>query len=357
MTEPNLPGTGASAPANAGEPGEGSDVTASWPAAASPEPDAMPPVAPDFFGGRRVVVTGGRGFLGRWVVRQLLASGAEVSALGRSDYDLTEQAAVRALYADLRPHLVVHCAGAVGGIGANVANPGRYLYENAQMGLSVLEEGRRAGLEKLVLISTTCAYPEGAPMPLREETLWDGPPTGATGPYGMAKRLLHAAVESYARQYGVQGVVLLPANLYGPEDHFDPEQSHVVPGLIRRYVEAVESGAQRVVNWGSGTPTREFLHVRDAARGIALAAAHHADPAPVNLGSGVETPIRALTERIAALTGFAGEVAWDTARPDGVLRRVLDTRRARAGFGFEAQVDLAAGLAETVAWFREHRPA
>lgn len=341
--------------ASAGEvAGEGeAGVTASWPAAT--DPSSPPPVAPEYFTGRRVVITGGRGFLGRYVARQLSASGADVVALGRSDYDLTEQAAVRALYADLRPHLVVHCAGAVGGIGANVANPGRYLFENAQMGLSIVEEGRRAGLEKLVLISTTCAYPVGAPMPLREETLWDGPPVGATGPYGMAKRLLHEAVRTYARQYGMQGVVLLPANLYGPEDHFDPEQSHVVPGLIRRYVEAVAQGTERVVNWGTGTPTREFLHVRDAARGIALAAALHTDPAPVNLGSGVETPIRTLTEQVAALTGYTGEVAWDTERPDGVPRRVLDTSRARAGFGFEAHIDLAAGLAETVAWFKDQQ--
>lgn len=305
----------------------------------------------DYWQNRRVVVTGGRGFLGRYVCRQLEGTGAEVTALGSADYDLTEQANVRRLYADLRPQTLIHLAAACGGIGANVANPGRFLYENALMGLMLVEEARKAGLEKFVLISTTCAYPKDAPMPLREESLWDGKPVGATGPYGMAKRLLHEAVANHQEQYGLKGVVLLPANLYGPEDHFDPENSHVVPALIRRYVEAVESGAPQVTNWGTGSPTREFLHVRDAARGIVLAAERHDDPGPVNLGTGVETPIRALTETIAELTGFEGEVAWDTSKPDGQPRRVLDVSKAK-GFGFEARIPLREGLSETIEYFR-----
>lgn len=312
-------------------------------------------IDPEFYGGRRVVVTGGTGFLGTAVCRLLAKSGADVIALGRQAYDLTEQADVRRLYAECEPRLVIHLAAACGGIGANVRNPGRFLYENALMGLMLLEEGRQAGLEKFVVISTTCAYPKTAPIPLREETIWDGKPVGATGPYGMAKRLLHEAVETYQRQYGMQGVVLIPANLYGPGDHFDPENSHVVPGMIRRYVEAKDASLPHVTNWGSGTPSREFLHVDDCARAIALAAARHADPAPVNLGTGIETPIKALAELIADATGYEGELRWDTSKPDGQLRRSLDVSRAKA-FGFEAEVSLADGIRETVAWFEAHRP-
>jgi GDP-L-fucose synthase len=302
--------------------------------------------------GRRVLVTGGRGFLGRFTCRAFASAGADVQAPGRADYDLTEQAQVRAMFADLRPSVVVHLAAACGGIGANVANPGRFLYENALMGLAVLEEARRAGADKLVLISTTCAYPQDAPLPLREADLWSGPPTGATGPYGMAKRLLHEACATYARQYGFPSAVLIPANLYGPEDHFDLETGHVIPALIRRYVEATANDAPAVVNWGTGRPTREFLHVRDAARAIVLAAERLADPAPVNLGTGVETSIGELARLVAGAAGYRGRIEWDTSKPDGQPRRFLDVTRARERLGFEAAIPLAEGLAETVAWFR-----
>ncbi len=306
----------------------------------------------------RVLVTGGGGFLGRHTVAALRAAGHTVDAPGSRDFDLTVQAAVRAMMTGLRPRTVVHLAAACGGIQANVANPGRFLYENALMGLMVLEEARAAGVERLVLISTTCAYPQDAPLPLNERDFWNGPPTGATGPYGMAKRLLHEACATYERQYGFESVVLVPANLYGPGDHFDPAQSHVVPALVRRYVEATEAGAPAVVNWGSGRATREFLHVRDAAAGIVAAVdpARHPGVAPINLGTGRETAIAELTAAVARAAGYAGETQWDATKPEGQPRRFLDVARARATLGFEARVGLDEGLAETVAWFREHRP-
>jgi GDP-L-fucose synthase len=299
-----------------------------------------------------ILVTGGRGFLGRHVVEAL--AGAEVVAPTRADYDLTEQAAVRALIGDVRPRVVVHLAAACGGIGANVANPGRFLYENALMGLMLLEACRLGGVERLVLISTTCAYPQDAPLPLNERDFWNGPPTGATGPYGMAKRLLHEACATYARQYGFQSAVLVPANLYGPGDHFDEANSHVVPALVRRLVEAADAGTAEVVHWGSGRPTREFLHVRDAARAIALAAdvSRAVDAAPINVGTGTETPISTLVEVVARHAGYTGRHTFDTSKPDGQPRRYLDVSRARAVLGFEASVGLDAGIAETVAWFR-----
>lgn len=307
----------------------------------------------DFYAGRRVVVTGGRGFVGRHTCRALEAAGADVVALGRADFDLREQSDVRRLFTETRPELLVHLAAACGGIGANVANPGRFLYENAMMGLLLLEEARRTGTGKLVLVSTTCAYPKDAPVPLREETLWSGRPVGATGPYGLAKRLLHEACATYAQQYDFRSAVLILANMYGPEDHFDPENSHVVAALVRRFVEAADAGAPAVTNWGSGSPTREFLHVRDAARAILLAGARRDDPAPVNIGTGVETSIRALTGLVAGAAGYTGDIAWDTAKPDGQPRRSLDVSRARA-FGFEAGIPLADGVAETVDWYRAH---
>jgi GDP-L-fucose synthase len=300
----------------------------------------------------KIAVTGGKGFLGRFVVRELERRGHQVSGLGRRDYDLTEQAAVRKLYADLRPEVLVHLAAAVGGIGANVANPGRFLSENAVMGLMLLEEARLAGVARFVLTSTTCAYPKDAPLPLREDDLWSGPPVGATGPYGMAKRLLHEALAGYAKQYGTKGAVLVLANLYGPEDHFDSESNHVIPALIKRYVEAASAGAPSVTNWGTGTPTREFLHVADAARAIATAAERQDDPIPMNIGTGQETSIADLTRLVAELTGYRGDVTWDTSKPDGQPRRYLDVSRARELLGFTATVPLREGLAETIDWYR-----
>ncbi len=301
---------------------------------------------------KKVVVTGGRGFLGVHTCRALESAGAVVTAIGSSDYNLTEQSDVRRMYAELQPDIVVHLAAACGGIGANVENPGRFLYENAVMGLMLLEEARQAGIDKLVLISTTCAYPKDAPLPLQEDSIWTGKPVGATGPYGMAKRLLHEACETYGRQYGLDTTVLVPANLYGPEDHFEEEKSHVIPAIIRRFIEAQDAGLETVVNWGSGTPTREFLHVRDAAHGIMLAAATRTGAEPINLGTGVETSIADLTTTIADAVGYTGMLDWDTTKPDGQPKRYLDVTRAREQLGFEAEVPLADGIAETVAWYR-----
>ena len=314
----------------------------------------LAPVDPDFYSGRKVVVTGGTGFLGARTASQLAASGADVAAVGSKDFNLTEQADVRRLYEVHQPSVVVHAAGAIGGIGANVANPGRFVYENALMGLLMLEEARLAGVDKFVLISTTCTYPNSAPLPMREESLWDGKPAGATGPYGIAKRMLHEASIGYEQQYDLASATLMLSNLYGPGDHFDEETSHVLAALVRRFVAAVDSGAETVTNWGTGSPTREFLHVDDAARAIALAGARLDDPGPVNIGTGVETSIKELAEMIADAAGFTGSIEWDTTKPDGQPRRYLDVAKAKQ-FGFTAQIPLSQGIAQTVAWYREHR--
>ena len=304
---------------------------------------------------KKIVVTGGRGFLGGFVCNALTERGAEVVPIGSSDYNLIEQADVRRMYKEHSPSLVIHLAAACGGIGANVENPARFLYENTIMGLLLLEEGRQHNLEKFVLISTTCSYPKDAPLPLQEDSIWTGKPVGATGPYGMAKRLLHEACETFGRQYDLPCVVLVPANLYGPEDHFDEEKSHVIPAIIRRYVEAKELGLDEVSNWGTGSPTREFLHVADAAEAIALAAEKDIPSDPINLGTGIETSIADLTTMIARAVGYEGAVAWDTSKPDGQPKRYLDVSRAKELLGFDAKIDLETGIQETVDWYRANK--
>jgi GDP-L-fucose synthase len=305
--------------------------------------------------GKKIVVTGGNGFLGGFVCNALSQRGAEVVSIGSSDYNLIEQADVRRMYKEQSPSLVIHLAAACGGIGANVENPARFLYENAIMGLLLLEEGRQHDLGKFVLISTTCSYPKDAPLPLHEDSIWMGKPVGATGPYGMAKRLLHEACETFSRQYELPCVVLVPANLYGPEDHFDEEKSHVIPAIIRRYVEAKEAGLDEVSNWGTGSPTREFLHVSDAAEAIALAAEKDIQSDPINLGTGIETSIANLTTVIARAVGYEGAVAWDTSKPDGQPKRYLNVNRAKELLGFEAKIDLETGIQETVDWYKANR--
>jgi GDP-L-fucose synthase len=306
-------------------------------------------------GGKRILVTGGRGFLGSHLVERLEARGAEVLAPGRADYDLVEVEPVRAMYRELAPEIVFHLAAEVGGIGANRANPGRYFFANAQMGIAVIDEARRAGVEKIVVAGTVCAYPKHAAIPFREDALWDGYPEETNAPYGLAKKMLLVQCQAYRDQYGTNAIMLFPVNLYGPRDNFDLETSHVIPALIRRCLEACERGADHITLWGDGSPTREFLHVDDAARGLVLAGERYDNAEPVNLGTGVEITIGDLARKIAALCEFDGELRWDTSRPNGQPRRCLDVSRARERFGFVAEVDLDDGLARTVEWYRRAR--
>ncbi len=301
----------------------------------------------------RVVVTGGSGFLGRRVVAALTARGCREIAVPRSrQYDLRDRSAVQRLYEDAKPDLVIHLAAVVGGIGANRANPGRFFYDNAIMGIETLEQARVSSVAKYVGIGTICSYPKFTPVPFREDDLWNGYPEETNAPYGLAKKMLLVQSQAYRAQYGYDAIHLLPVNLYGPGDNFDPKSSHVIPALIRRMIEAQQSGADDVTLWGDGTPTREFLYVDDAAEGIVLACEHYDGADPVNLGSGHEVSIAELAREIAAAVGFGGAIRWDTTKPNGQPRRSLDTARAAALFGFRATTTFADGLRETVAWYR-----
>jgi len=305
----------------------------------------------------KILVTGGGGFLGSHVVDRLRADGLEPFVARRADYDLTRWDDAARLFADARPELVLHLAAEVGGIGANRANPGRYWYANLTMGAHVLEQSRLVGVDKLVVVGTVCEYPKFAPVPFREESLWEGYPEETNAPYGVAKRALLVGGQAYREQYGLEVVHLLEVNLYGPRDSFDPATAHVIPDLIRKMVEAQERGEDHVLLWGDGSPTREFLYVEDAADAIWLAAQQYSGADPVNLGSGQEISIRELAELVAALTAFDGEIVWDPSKPNGQPRRRLDTSRAEALFGFRARTPLREGLQQTIAWYRESRPA
>ena len=306
--------------------------------------------------GRRVVVTGGAGFLGRAVVARLRESGVTDVVVPRSaDYDLRERDAVRRLLADARPEVVIHLAAVVGGIGANRANPGRFFYENAIMGIELMEQSRLAGVAKFVGVGTVCSYPKFTPVPFREDDIWNGYPEETNAPYGLAKKMLLVQGQAYRAQYGFDAIHLVPVNLYGPGDNFDPASSHVIPALIRKCLEARDRGDAFVKVWGTGAASREFLYVDDAAEGIALATERYDGDEPVNLGVGHEVTIRELVETIARLSGFEGEIRWDATKPDGQPRRALDTSRARERFGFVAHTSFEDGLRRTIAWYEGHR--
>lgn len=307
----------------------------------------------DFLSGKRVCVTGGGGFLGRSVVAALRARGCEdVYVVRKSEYDLVRGEDVARLYRDARPEVVMHLAAVVGGIGANRENPGRYFYENLMMGVQLIEGARLNGVEKFVQVGTICAYPKFTPVPFKEDALWDGYPEETNAPYGVAKKALLVQCQAYRDQYGMNAIYLLPVNLYGPGDNFDPSTSHVIPALIKKFVDASEAGARAVEVWGTGEATREFLYVGDAAEGLVLATEAYDGREPVNLGSGLEMSIRELAELIARETEFRGEIVWDISKPDGQPRRALDVTRAEQLFGFRARVGFIEGLRKTIEWYR-----
>ena len=304
---------------------------------------------------KRVLVTGGAGFLGINVVNRLQQQGCKSISVPRSsDYNLVEMEAVKKLYREAKPDIVIHLAARVGGIGANMKNQGTFFYDNLMMGVQMMEQGRLFGVQKFVAIGTICAYPKFAPIPFREEDLWNGYPEETNAPYGLAKKMLLVQSQAYRQQYGFNSIFLLPVNLYGPGDNFDLESSHVIPALIRKFVEAKEKGERRIVAWGTGKPTREFLYVEDAAEGIVLATEKYNKPEPVNLGAGFEISIKELAELICELTGFYSVIEWDTSRPDGQPRRCLDVSRAKMEFAFEARTDFREGLRRTIDWYRKH---
>src|SRR2546427_2069436 len=301
---------------------------------------------------RRVMVTGGAGFLGAWVVRKLRQRGCQSIFVPRSqDYDLRHGEDRRRAISAAAPEIILHLAARVGGIGANRAHPAEYFYDNLMMGVPLLHEAWRVGVSKFVAIGTVCAYPKFTPVPFREDDLWDGYPEETNAPYGLAKKMLLVQSQAYRQQYGYNSIFLLPVNLYGPGDKFDPESSHVIPALIKKCVDAKTRGDDAIEVWGDGSPTREFLYVEDAAEGILLAAEHYNDSQPVNLGSGQEITVRKLVELIRELSGFEGEIEWDASQPDGQPRRCLDTSRAEREFGFKARTTLREGLSETIRWY------
>ena len=301
---------------------------------------------------RRVTVTGGRGFLGRRVTALLREQHpAELFTFSSREYDLTRQTEVARLYAEQRPDVVIHLAARVGGIGANRENPGRFFYENAIMGIELMDQARRNGVEKFVQLGTVCAYPKFSKVPFSEDAIWEGYPEETNAPYGIAKKALLVQAQAYRQQYGLNAIFLIPTNLYGPGDNFDPDSSHVIPALIRKCAEACKQNLPSITVWGSGRPTREFLYVDDAARAIVLATEHYNRPDPVNIGSAEEISIRELVDRIINETKFQGEVLWDASKPDGQPRRKLNVERAQREFGFRAMVPFAEGLRRTVEWY------
>jgi len=308
-----------------------------------------------FWKNRRVTVTGGNGFLGSFVVEKLRAAGCAEMFVPRSrEYDLREKSQTERLLRDAKPDVFIHLAAVVGGIGANQSNPGKFFYDNAAMGINSIEAARVAGVEKFVCAGTICSYPKFTPVPFREDDLWNGYPEETNAPYGLAKKMLLVQLQAYRQQYGLNGIYLTPVNLYGPRDNFDLESSHVIPALIRKCVEAKSAGAPEIAAWGTGSATREFLYVEDAAEAIVAAAEKYEKPDPVNIGSGSEISIRSLLEQICEATGYRGAIHWDDTKPDGQPRRCLNTTRAAKEFGWRASTPFHEGLRKTIAWYEEH---
>ena len=309
-----------------------------------------------FFEKRRVVVTGGAGFLGGYVTEGLRKRGCRDILIPEiENYDLVKMQDVVRMYEDMRPDIVIHLAAVVGGIGANREHPGEFFYKNLMMGVQVIEQGRIHGIEKFVAIGTVCAYPKFTPVPFKEEDIWKGYPEETNAPYGLAKKMLLVQSQAYRGEYGFNSIFLLPVNLYGPGDNFDPSSSHVIPALIKKCVDAVEAGTDHIDCWGTGDVSREFIYAADAAEGILLATEHYNGPEPVNIGAGFEITIKELAEKIAGLTGFEGEIRWDGSRPNGQPRRCLDTSRAKRCFGFEARTCFDDGLKVTIDWYKANK--
>jgi GDP-L-fucose synthase len=307
----------------------------------------------NFWNGKRIIVTGGNGFLGSFVVEKLKNSGCNNIFVPRSsEYNLVEMEAVRRLYKDANPDIVIHLAAKVGGIGANRKNPGSFFYDNLMMGAQLIETGRLYGIEKFVTLGTICSYPKFTPVPFKEEDLWNGYPEETNAPYGLAKKMLLVQSQSYRQQYGFNSICLFPVNLYGPRDNFDPESSHVIPALIKKCFDAINSKKKNIEIWGTGKATREFLYVEDCADAIIFAAEKYNKSEPVNIGIGSEISVKDLVQLICRLIGFKGEIVWDPSKPDGQPRRCLDVKRAFNEFGFKATTDLENGLKQTIEWYK-----
>ncbi len=310
----------------------------------------------DFFKNKRIVITGGAGFLGSYIIEGLQKRGCKNILIPKiEDYNFVNLADCFRMYDDMKPDIVIHLAAVVGGIGANRQHPGKFFYENLMMGVQLIDQARLRKIEKFVAIGTVCSYPKFTPVPFKEDDIWNGYPEETNAPYGLAKKMLLVQSQSYRAEYGFNSIFLVPVNLYGPRDNFHPDSSHVIPALIKKCVDAIDAGDDHIVCWGTGSASREFIYVSDAAEGILLATERYNDPEPVNIGAGFEITIKDLVEKIVKLTGFKGQIRWDSSKPDGQPRRRLDVSRAKKLFGFEAQMTFDEGLKRTINWFLENR--